>query len=154
MKRGLAERRRAGPPVYKDLMMKRLFRVRAASRGSALAVLLLAAACNCSGGGKGGGGGSGSNATPRDPSAPIDPRCVRARGPIEALYRAEAAAAQLDPARTEEMVRDNTTMVMNECAGRPQVAECAVTARSAQQLEADCLRPLDDEGTEGSTIRR
>jgi len=134
--------------------MKRLFRVRAASRGSALALALLAtAACNCSGGGKG-GGGSGSNATPRDPSAPIDARCVRARGPIEALYRAEAAAEQLDPARAEEMVRDNTTMVMNECAGRPQVAECAVTARSAKQLEADCLRPLDDEGTEGSTIRR
>jgi hypothetical protein len=133
-------------------MMKRLF---LAGRGSALAVLLLAVACTCSGGGKGSGGGSGNgSATPRDPSALIDPRCVQARGPIEALYRAEAMAAKLDPARTEEMVRDNTTMVMNECAGRPQVGDCSVTARSAQQLEADCLRPLDDEGTEGSTIRR
>lgn len=143
------------PPVYKGLMMKRLFMVRAAGRGSALAILVTAAvACHCGGGGKGGGGAGSGSATPRDPSAPLDPRCVQARGSIEALYRTEAAAAKLDPARTEEMVRDNTTMVLNECAGRPEVATCAIKARSSQQLEADCLRPLDDEGTEGSTIRR
>lgn len=125
-----------------------------AGRGSALAILLMVA-CTCSGGGKGTGVGTGSGGPPRDPAAPLDARCVQARGGIEALYRAEATAANLDAARTEEMVRDNTAMVMNECAGRPQqVAECAGKARSSQQLEADCLRPLDDEGTEGSTIRR
>jgi hypothetical protein len=133
-------------------MMKRRF----SSWAAALVVVLMAAvSCTCSGGGKGAGAGSGSSGPPRDPGAPLDPRCAQVRGAVEALYRDEATAAKLDAARTEEMVRDNTTMVMNECAGRPQqVAECAGKARSSQQLEADCLRPLDDEGTEGSTIRR
>lgn len=114
-------------------------RVFSAGRGSVLAVLLTGAvACTC-----GGGGGS-----------TLDPRCEQARAKIEGLYRAEAAAGSLSPERTEEMVKDNTAMVMNECALRPQMVNCASSARTSLQLEADCMKPLDDEGSEGTSIRR
>lgn len=121
-------------------------------------VLAAAVACTCGGAGQGGGAGSGgagsgSAVPPRDPGAPVDPRCAAARPAIEALYRAEASAAKLEAARAAEMVRDNAEMVMNECASRPEVAACAQKAKSSQALEAECLRPLDDEGSEGATVR-
>lgn len=121
----------------------------------ALAVVLAATvACTCGGASNGGGGsGSGGAVAPRDPAKPLDPRCAAARPSIEALYRAEAQAAKLEAARADEMVRDNTEMVLNECASRPEVAACAAKASSSQALEADCLRPLDDEGSEGATLR-
>lgn len=124
-------------------------------RSSFLAVLLAGAiACTCGGnGGRGGGGGSGSAVV--DPSAPLDPRCAKARPAIEALYRTEAQAQPgADAARVEEAVRDNTTMVLAECARRPGVAACAARASTALDLERDCLEPLSDEGTEGNRIRR
>lgn len=124
---------------------------------SAMAILLTGAmACTCSGGGNGRntGGGTGAGTASGSASGPLDPRCVQARPAIEALYRAEATTAKLEPARIEESVSDNTTMVLAECARRPQVAACAGKVRSALQLENDCLEPLDDEGTEGTRIRR
>lgn len=131
--------------IAKVVPALRPLRYFSAGRGSMLAVLLTGAvACTCGGGGAGGGaqppaGGSG---------------CEQARAKIEGLYRAEATDASLSAERIEEMVKDNTTMVMNECARRPQVAKCAGKARTSLQLEADCLQPLDDEGSEGATIRR
>jgi hypothetical protein len=123
-------------------------RVFSAGRGSVLAVLLTGAvACTC------GGGGAGPANGP-SPGGAIDPRCEKARATIEGLYRAEAAAGSLSPERTEEMVKDNTAMVMNECALRPEMVNCASSARTSLQLEAGCLKPLDDEGSEGTSIRR
>lgn len=117
-----------------------------AGRGSVLAVLLTGAvACTCGGGGAGGAG--------TQPTAG-NAGCEKARGKIESLYRDEATDASFSAERVEEMVKDNTTMVMNECARRPEVAACASKARTSLQLEADCLQPLDDEGSEGSSIRR
>ena len=125
-------------------------RVFSAGRGSVLAVLLTGAvACTCGGGGSGTGSGKGPG-----PGGGIDPRCEQARARIEGLYRAEAAAGSLSPERTEEMVKDNTAMVMNECALRPEMVNCASSARTSLQLEADCMKPLDDEGSEGTSIRR
>ncbi len=117
-----------------------------AGRSSMLAGLLTGAvACTCGGGGAG-AGGSGV--------PPPGTGCEKARAKIESLYRDEATDASFSAERTEEMVRDNTTMVMGECARRPEVAACASEARTSLQLEADCLQPLDDEGSEGMSIRR
>ncbi len=134
-------------------MMQRWVAFVSAGRGSLVAVLLASAvACNCSGGG---GGNS-----PRDPngsgsgSAALDPRCEAARPQLEALYRTEAQAAGGDAARVDEAVRDNSAMVLAECNRRPEVAACAAKAATAAQLEAECLTPLDDEGSEGTSIRR
>lgn len=123
---------------------------------SLLAVVLASAiACTCGGGNGSGGGAGGGGTVPVDPGAPLDPRCAKARPTIEALYRAEAQAQPgADAARVEEAVRDNTAMVIAECARRPGVAACAGRAKSALEMEGDCLEPLDDEGTEGNRIRR
>jgi hypothetical protein len=122
---------------------------------SLLAVVLAGAiACTCGGGGGGGGAGGGGTVAV-EPGAPLDPRCAKARPTIEALYRAEAQAQpSADAARVDEAVRDNTAMVLAECARRPGVAACAGRAKSALEMEGDCLEPLDDEGTEGNRIRR
>ena len=84
--------------------------------------------------------------------------CEAARKNVESLYRAEAEAekaAAKDPSKVDvdEMVADNTTMVMNDCAVQPgKVAPCAASARSVAQLEDTCLIPLDEEGTEGNQL--
>jgi hypothetical protein len=84
--------------------------------------------------------------------------CDSVRGNVEALYRVEAEAekaAAKDPAKVdvEEMVADNTAMVMNDCAVQPaKVAPCAGQAKSAAELEERCLIPLDEEGTEGEQL--
>ena len=81
--------------------------------------------------------------------------CADVRGHVEALYRAEAEAlaAADDQANVEEMVADNTTMVMNDCAAQPdRVAPCAAAATTVAALEADCLIPLDEEGSEGDHL--
>jgi hypothetical protein len=125
---------------------------------SRLATLVLAiastTACTCgaggaSGAGKGGAGEGSGSATGAAPSA-----CVNVRPQVEALYRAEVTAGGATPDRVAEAVRDNTAMVMAECTERPTLAACAARARTAQQLEAECLQPLSDEGTEGATISR
>ena len=126
---------------------------------SRLATLVLAIAsttactCGASGAGKGGvGAGSGSATGAETGAAPS--ACANVRPQVEALYRAEVTAGGATPDRVAEAVRDNTAMVMAECSERPSLAACAARARTAQQLEAACLQPLSDEGTEGATISR
>jgi hypothetical protein len=78
--------------------------------------------------------------------------CDAVRGKVEQLYR---AAAHGEPARVAEMVADNTTMVMNDCARAPdQAPACITAATTVQELEARCLVPIDDEGTEGDRRAR
>ena len=77
--------------------------------------------------------------------------CDAARPKVEQLYRAGAPAR--DRARLDELVADNTTMVMNDCAQSPaKTAACIAEAATVAELEA-CLIPLDDEGTEGEHPR-
>ena len=91
--------------------------------------------------------GSTGSGPPR--SAP----CTAVRSKVERLYRAEAQARE--PARVAEAVADNTTMVMNDCAKAPdQVAACIAAASTISDLEARCLAPIDDEGTEGDQVAR
>jgi len=93
------------------------------------------------------GTGTGTN----QPTGPLPAACQAQRGKVEQLYRAEAQAKE--PSRVEEAVADNTAMVMNDCAKQPdKIAACVGKASSIAEIEAQCLAPLDDEGTEG--VRR
>jgi hypothetical protein len=79
--------------------------------------------------------------------------CDAVRGRVEQLYRAQARAAE--PARVDEAVADNTAMVMTDCAQTPEkTAACITAATSVKDLEARCLVPIDDEGTEGDRLTR
>jgi hypothetical protein len=92
------------------------------------------------------GSGSGS-ATPTAASA-----CDGARSKVEQLYRAEAQVKE--PKRVDGAVADNTAMVMNDCAKAPdKVTACIAKIATVAELEAKCLRPLDDEGTEGNELK-
>ncbi|HEU4735173.1 MAG TPA: hypothetical protein VFT22_45085 [Kofleriaceae bacterium] len=92
----------------------------------------------------GGAAGAGAAGGARATSA----ACEAVRPRVEQLYRAEAQARE--PARVDEAVADNTTMVMNDCVKAPdKVAACVRSVPSAKELDARCLIPIDDEGTEG-----
>jgi hypothetical protein len=103
-------------------------------------------ACGCSGkpaGSASAGAGGGTSAG----------RCDAVRGKIEQLYRTEARARE--PGRIDEAVADNTAMVMTDCAKAPaRVTPCIAAATTAAELEARCLAPIDDEGTEGDRVGR
>lgn len=121
-------------------------------------VLVLAGACSHSG--PAGGGGGGSNAgtgKPVDlPTTPIT-SCETARPKIEALYQADAEATMpgADKAQKRaELVADNTQMVLNDCAKTTATAvPCLARVTTVADLEAKCLIPLDDEGTEGDALK-
>jgi hypothetical protein len=93
------------------------------------------------------GTGSGSG-TP-----PTGVACSSIRAKVEGLYRAEAQ--QNEPERVEEAVRDNTDMVLRECAKNPAAVEpCVANAQAIDIIEKTCLAPLDEEGTEGEALRK
>ena len=88
--------------------------------------------------------GSGSTAGRGGP-------CDAVRARVEQLYRDEAKAKE--PSRVDEAVADNTAMVMNDCAQAPgKVAACIAAVTTVKDLEARCLAPIDDEGTEGDKL--
>lgn len=116
-------------------------------------VVLTIVACACpskttkTGGGSGGGTGSGS-ALP-----PVTGGCDGAKAKVEALYRTEAQVKE--PKRVDEAVADNTAMVMAECAKSPaKVSACIAAAATLKDLETTCLPQLDDEGSEGDTLKK
>jgi hypothetical protein len=95
---------------------------------------------------------TGSGSAARGSAVSIDPinatTCEGVRPRVEALYRGEAQ--QKEPARVEEAVSDNTTMVMNDCTKDPgKLVPCLAKVATITELEKTCLIPLDDEGTEG-----
>jgi len=90
-------------------------------------------------------GGSGSG-------APATSACDAIRPRVEQLYRAEAE--QKEPKRVAEAVADNTAMVMNDCAKAvDKVTACIQKVSTVAELESKCLRPLDDEGSEGNELK-
>lgn len=121
-------------------------------------VLLLAAffasgACACKDGSKAGsttGPTSGNEDAKR--GDPAD--CDKSRDRVKALYE-EQAKAEAKPDDSDEVralraqiVEDNTHMVMVDCRAQPgRFAPCLEAAVSVEQMERDCLIPLDDEGT-------
>jgi hypothetical protein len=101
------------------------------------ALFVLGALLVACGGGAAGTGGAGP--TPA-------PSCEPARVRAEQLYGAAASAAPTE-------VADNVAMVVADCHADPAgVAGCAAAATSIARLEA-CLRPLDDDGSEGLGLR-
>nr|MDQ3365273.1 hypothetical protein [Myxococcota bacterium] len=93
------------------------------------------------------GGGSGSAA---GSSAAT---CEGTRARVEGLYRRELA--DQEPGRMTQLVADNTTMVLDDCAkDPPRVIACIAAAASVADLERTCLLPLDDEGSEGDALRK
>jgi hypothetical protein len=121
-------------------------------RSAYLALLLLA----CSPGGgtppqKGGEDSTGGTTTSSgERPAALDPRCVKVRPRVEALYqqaRDPSADKDKDKALADDLLAANVTMVMNDCRAEPErVASCAERATDAAELERTCLIPLDDEG--------
>jgi hypothetical protein len=78
--------------------------------------------------------------------------CAAMRAKVEQLYRAEAQVKE--PKRVDQFVADNTTMVMNDCAKAvDKTVACIERASTVAELEARCVRPLDDEGTEGNALQ-
>ncbi|HEX2689993.1 MAG TPA: hypothetical protein VHN14_25420 [Kofleriaceae bacterium] len=85
--------------------------------------------------------------------APTSTACDASRGKVAQLYRALARGGA--PARADEVVADNTTMVMNDCVKAPdKVTACITAATTVRELETRCLLPLDEEGTEGDQFAR
>ena len=107
--------------------------------------------CACSSSNKQGTGtGTGSVAKPAIGAATT---CDGLRPRVEELYRAEAQAKE--PKRVDEAVADNTAMVLGDCAKDPgKVVACVNAAATVAEIERTCLRPLDDEGSEGAELRK
>jgi hypothetical protein len=104
-------------------------------------------------GGAGGSAGSGTGSAGGSASVATGTACDAVRDRIAGLYRSQLR--DRDPARIDEAVADNTTMVLNDCVKAPERAVACITAAStAAELEARCLEPLDDEGTEGDQLAR
>ena len=121
-----------------------------------IAVLLVTiVACACpskkptTGTGSGSAEGSGSGVVTPPPQG----GCEGVKAKIESLYRAEAQAKE--PKRVEEAVADNTAMAMAECAKAPdRVSACIAQAATLKDLETGCMPQLDDEGSEGDTLKK
>lgn len=90
------------------------------------------------------------------PGGPVDPAAVHACAALTerlaALYRAEAEAAGATAEGLAEAVRDNSAMVLAECARRREVLRCAQGATSAKELERTCLLPLPEDGSEAAAL--
>ena len=118
-------------------------------------VLVTIVACACPSKATRTGGGTGSGSAEGSGSGTVAPPaggCEGARAKIEQLYRADAQAKE--PRRVDEAVADNTAMVMAECAKAPaQVSACIASAATLNDLETTCLPKLDDEGSEGDTLK-
>lgn len=117
-----------------------------------LVLTIVACACPSKATKTGGGSGNGSAGSGVVEVVPPVGGCEGARAKIEQLYRAEAQAKE--PKRVEEAVADNTAMVLGECAVNPAVVTaCIARISTVKELEASCVRQLNDEGTEADALK-
>lgn len=112
-----------------------------------IAVTLVSCACPTkqTGTATAGGGGTtvGSGA-----GTPAGTGCDALTAKVRALYRAEPKAA-------DEVIADNTEMVIAECRRAPdQVTACITGATTVKDLEAQCMPKLDEEGSEADVLVR
>ncbi len=115
-------------------------------------VTIVACACPKKHGGGGTGSGSAEGSGSGQVTPPVQGGCEGVKAKIESLYRAEAQAKE--PKRVEEAVADNTAMAMAECAKAPdKVSGCIAQAATLKDLETNCMPQLDDEGSEGDTLK-
>ena len=115
-------------------------------------VVLAVSACSSTHGTGTGSGSVGSGGTTAPPVANAK-TCDDVKPRVEQMYRGEAQIKE--PKRVDDAVADNTAMVMSDCEKAPdRVAACVVGATTVTDLEARCLAPIDDEGTEGDKLVR
>ena len=104
-------------------------------------------------GGSGTTTGTGTGAGSGTPS-----RCDAITAKVQGLYRAEAQGAEkgaADPKRVEEVVADNTAMVLAQCARDPgAVSACVADVTTVKDLETTCMPKLDEEGSEADVLIR
>jgi hypothetical protein len=92
------------------------------------------------------GSGSGS----AGPIAAPPPTCAGQQPRVAEFYRADAQAR--DPKHVGELTADNAAMVAAACAkDEARLGPCLAAATTVAAVEA-CLPPLDDEGSEGTTL--
>lgn len=92
--------------------------------------------------------GSGSGTVVEGPGG-----CEGIKDKVEGLYRAEAQVKE--PKRVDAAVADNLKMVLNDCNKDPaKVSACVGKVSTVAELEAKCLKQLDDEGTEGNELKK
>ena len=109
-----------------------------------IAVALAGCACPTkqAGAGTTGGTGSGSGVTPTLTG------CDANTAKVQGLYRTE-------PKTTDELIADNTAMVMAVCRRDPgKVSACIASVTTVVDLEAQCLPKLDEEGSEADVLVR
>jgi hypothetical protein len=89
---------------------------------------------------------AGAGSAPQTASA-----CEAARAHVAELYRTEAGAKE--PGRADEATADNVAMALADCAKDPGTrAACLAAAQSVADIEHKCVAPLDDDGTEGTSL--
>ena len=110
-----------------------------------IAVALVSCACPTKPAVTGTTGGSGT--TVGSGAGPAT-GCDALSAKVQALYRAE-------PKATDEVVADNTEMVMAECRRAPdQGTACIAGVTTVKDLEAQCMPKLDEEGSEADVLVR
>ena len=110
---------------------------------------LLIAVCACGGILIACGGPRPDARTTVIPPAPATAKtCNDVKPRVEDLYRTDPVSK-----RGPDFVGDNTAMVMNDCAKRPELVACLARVATVADLEHQCLIPIDDEGTEGSYLQ-
>ena len=74
--------------------------------------------------------------------------CDAITAKVDGLYRTESKA-------TDELVADNTEMVMAICRRDPSaISTCIAGVTTVQDLETRCLPKLDEEGSEADVLVR
>ena len=99
-------------------------------------------------------GSCGTSATPASPKGTGDDGgyqaldCDSIVEHVEHIYHRAAEAEKVAANLLSEFVSANLHMVMVDCKNAPAaVLACLHRVKSARDLEAQCLLPLDDEGT-------
>ncbi len=106
-------------------------------------VLLSLAACGSSNDSRrptsGSGDGDGGQARGQS--------CETIQVKVEDLYRKSAESEGVAQNLRAEYLSANLHMVLVDCKRDPQVLSCLQRSKSVAEIEANCLVPIDDEGT-------
>ena len=73
--------------------------------------------------------------------------CEAIQAKVEGLYRKSAESEGIAHNLRTEYLSANLHMVLVDCKRDPQVLPCLQRSKSVAELEANCLVPIDDEGT-------
>ncbi len=106
-------------------------------------VLLSLAACGSSNDSRRVSSGSGDG----DGGQTRAQRCETIQVKVEELYRKSAELEGIAQNLRTEYLSANLHMVLVDCKRAPQVLPCLQRSKNVAEIEANCLVPIDDEGT-------